>query len=295
MPDHPFRRCGQSLTTSRVRLLGWGLTGLLALQAAAAVAAAPARRIVSLAPNLTELVYSAGAGEKLVGADSSSNYPAQVRALPRVGDAFQVDYERLLALRPDAVLVWDTGTPEPVIARLRQLGLRVERVSISNLGAIADALRQIGALAGTLPAARAAADAYLAEIAWLRAGRARVAPVTVFYQISASPLYTVNGRHLISEVIDLCGGRNIFADIEQLAPPVSIEAVLERDPQVILTATGAQGDPLAVWQRWPQMRAMRSGNLYTVDADHLARATTRIVQGAREVCTVLDRARARRD
>lgn len=258
-------------------------------------AQAPVRRIVSLAPSLTELVFTAGAGDKLVGADSISDYPAEVRNLPRVGDAFQVDYERLLALRPDAVLVWDTGTPEPVIARLQQLKLRVERVAIANLGEIAAALRHIGALAGTLPAAQAAGDTYLAQIAQLRAGRVHAVPVTVFYQISEAPLYTVNGRHLISEVIGLCGGRNIFVDLDQLAPPVSAEAVLERDPQVILTASGAQGDPLAVWKRWPRMRAMRSGNLYTVDADRLARPTTRIVEGVREVCTVLDRARERRD
>lgn len=272
----------------------WALAALfVASTLAGAQPPVPARRIVSLAPNLTELAFAAGAGARLVGADSYSDYPTAARAVPRIGDAFQVDYEKVLALRPDLVLVWDTGTPEPTIERLRRLGLRVERVTVSNLDGIATALRRIGDLAGTSPVAERAAREYLTGIASLRADRRRVAQVTVFYQISEKPLYTVNGRHPISEVIGLCGGRNIFADVAQLSPPVSIEAVLERDPEAILAGDGAQGDPLGVWRRWPQMRAVRADNLYTVHADYLARATPRIVEGAREVCRVLDKVRAK--
>jgi iron complex transport system substrate-binding protein len=257
-----------------------------------ALADAPARRIVSLAPNLTELVFTAGAGDRLAGVDSVSDYPVAVRGLPRIGDAFQIDYERVLALQPDLVLAWVSGTPEPAITRLQRLGLRVERVEVSSLTDIADAIRRIGALAGTGATAGRAADEYLRRIAQLRARRSRVEPVSVFYQISANPLYTVSDRHLISEVIALCGGRNIFAGIGQLAPPVSPEAVLERDPQVILAGDGAEDDPLAMWRRWPRLQAVRGGHLYTVRADHLARATTRVVLGAQQVCALLDQVRA---
>lgn len=268
------------------------LGAVCALLAVLAQATPPvAQRIVTLAPNLTELVYAAGAGDKLVGVEAHSDYPVQARRLPSIGDAFQVDYERLLSLRPDLVLVWDTGTPEPVIERLRGLKLPVQRVSISRLEQVADALRDIGQWAGTSMTAEAAAERYLSDLRSLKSGRMRQPLVTVFYQISERPLYTVNGRHFISEVIELCGGRNIFADLPQLAPPVSLEAVLERDPQVIITADGAEGDPLSVWRKWPRLRAVERGTLYTVDADRLARSTIRVIGGVTQMCEILDQAR----
>lgn len=276
------------------RLAAILLACLLAGAAHTQAASEPARRIVTLAPHLTELVYSAGAGDRLVGADAYSDYPPAAQALPRVGDAFQVDYERLLALRPDLVLVWTTGMPEPVIERIGKLGLRVERVTTLRLADIAAALVRIGELAGTRAEAERTAGAYSAEIARLRETYAARAPVTVFYQISETPLYTVSRRHVISEMIELCGGRNIFGELEQVAPPVGLEAVLERDPEAIITADGAQGEPLAVWKRWAGIRAVRLGNLYTVNADRVARSTTRIVAGAEQICTALDNARRKR-
>lgn len=254
----------------------------------------PAQRIVSLAPNLTELVFTVGAGERLVGADTFSNYPPEARSIARVGDAFQVDYERVLALRPDLVLVWDTGTPEPVIEKLQHLGLPVERVSTTHLEDVPRALRQLGELTGTSDAAERAARGYTQALADLREENAGDAPIDVFYQISSAPLYTINSHHLISEIITLCGGHNVFADLEQLAPPVSREAVLERNPEVILAGDDVADDPFAGWRPWHQLRAVKLGNLYVLRVDRVARATTRTVEGAREVCTVLDQARARR-
>ncbi len=254
-----------------------------------------AQRIVSLAPNLTELVFTVGAGDRLVGADAFSNYPPPARAVARVGDAFQVDYERVLALNPDLVLVWDTGTPEPVIEKLTDLGLAVERVSTTHLEDVAAALRRLGALTGTAATAETAALAYSRAVAALRREHAADPPITVFYQISSTPLYTINDQHLISEIITLCGGRNVFADLEQLAPPVSLEAVLERDPEVILAGDDVADDPFAGWRKWRKLRAVELSNLYVLRVDRVARATTRIVAGAEEVCAVLDRARERRD
>lgn len=268
--------------------------GALTLAALAHAGSESARRIVTLAPHLTELAYSAGAGDRLVGADAYSDYPPEARALPRVGDAFQVDYERLLALRPDLVLVWTTGMPEPVIERIGKLGLRVERVSTARLADISTAIVRIGELAGTPADAERAAETYSGQVAALREKYAGRAPITVFYQISEAPLYTVSGHHVISELIELCGGRNIFAELEQVAPPVGLEAVIERDPEVIITADGAQGEPLAVWKRWSGIRAVQLGNLYTVNADRVARSTTRIVAGAEQICSVLESARQKR-
>jgi iron complex transport system substrate-binding protein len=254
----------------------------------------PAQRIVSLAPNLTELVFTIGAGDRLVGADSFSNYPAEAQRIPRVGDAFQVDYERLLSLGPDLVLVWDTGTPQPVIEKLIHLGLRVERISTTRLEDIAQALYRLGELTGTSDAAGKAALEYSTAIENLRREHAAEAPISVFYQISSVPLYTISGRHLISEMLALCGGQNVFADLEQLAPPVSLEAVLERNPEAIFAGDDVREDPFEIWRPWRNLRAVELGNLYVLHVDRIARATTRIVAGAEEACAVLDRAREQR-
>ncbi len=262
--------------------------------AASARTSQGAQRIVSLAPNLTELVFTVGAGERLVGADVFSNYPPQARSIARVGDAFQVDYERVLTLDPDLVLVWDTGTPEPVIEKLRHLGLNVERMSTTHLDDVPRALRRLGDLTGTSAAAELAASEYTQALAALRQAHTGGAPITVFYQISAAPLYTINSDHLISEIIALCGGRNVFADLGQLAPPVSREAVLERNPEVILAGDDVAGDPFEGWRQWRRLRAVELGNLFVLRVDRVARATTRTVDGAREVCTVLEQARTRR-
>ena len=273
-------------------VLSW--CALATLAAAPAQTPRPAQRIVSLAPNLTELVFTVGAGERLVGADVFSNYPPQALAIERVGDAFQVDYERVLALDPDLVLVWDTGTPEPVIEKLGHLGLTVERVSTTHLDDVPLALRRLGELTGTRAAAERAAQDYVQAVGALRQAHTSDAPIQVFYQISSAPLYTINSQHLISEIIALCGGRNVFADLEQLAPPVSREAVLERNPEVILAGDDVVDDPFAAWRQWHRLRAVELGNLYVLRVDRVARATTRTVDGAREVCAVLDQARTRR-
>lgn len=283
-----------AILTRRVGRLGLlGCFGLIVCGAHAA--SAPAQRIVSLAPNLTELVYAAGAGDRMVGADEYSDFPAAARLLPRVGDAFQVDYERVLALHPDLVLVWGTGTPEPVIETLKRLKLPVERITTSRLEDVSTALRRIGSLAGTEATADRAAVEFTAAVASLRQLHAGDTAVAVFFQISAAPLFTINGQHLISDVLGICGGQNVFANLAQLAPPISIEAVLERNPEVIIAGddSGAGSDPLARWRKWPDLTAVRHRNLFLVSADRIARPTTRIVDGAREVCDILAVARDR--
>jgi len=264
----------------------------LALLATAAWPAAQPR-IISLAPNLTELAYAAGAGATLVGTVEYSDYPDAARALPRVGDAWRVDPERVLALEPDLVLAWASGTPVDTIARLESLGLRVVSIPTYRLADVAAALRTIGKIAGTSPVAEASAAAFDASIRRLRADRAGAPAVSVFIEIDDEPLFTVNGRHVISEIVELCGGRNVFAELPQLAPPVSIEAVLARDPQVILSTDDTIADPLALWRRWTRIAAVRDGTIYSMSSDTLTRATPRLADGAGDVCAALDDARAR--
>lgn len=253
----------------------------------------PARRIVSLAPNITELLYTAGAGDRIVAAVEFSDYPPAARHVPRVGDAFRIDYERLLALKPDLVIAWQDGTPPATIAELRRLGQPVRELRIAGLDDVAGALRELGSWAGTAGEADRAARDYLARLESLRARHRTEAPLTVFFEISETPLYTVNDRHPISEVIRLCGGSNIFSDLSQLAPAVGIESVIARNPEVILVADDEPG-ALEHWQHWPQLTAVRERNLYAVSSDRISRATVRILDGAEQVCGLLADARRRR-
>ncbi len=271
----------------------WPVVFALALVATAAWPAAQPR-IISLAPNLTELAYAAGAGGTLVGTVEYSDYPDAARALPRVGDAWRVDPERVLALKPDLVLAWPSGTPVDTITRLESLGLRVVSIPTYRLADVATALRTIGRIAGTSAVAEASATAFDASVRRLRADHAGAPVVSVFIEIDDEPLFTVNGRHVISEIVELCGGRNVFAELPQLAPPVSLEAVLARDPQVILSTDDTIADPLALWRRWNRISAVRDGTIYSMSSDTLTRATPRLADGAREVCAALDDARAKR-
>ena len=283
--------------SSRRVAAGGGSSKLAILLAAMSLLVAEAGtarqlRIVSLAPNLTELAYAAGAGGALVGTVEYSDYPAAARSLPRVGDAWAVDAESVLALRPDLVLAWASGTPAETISKLRSLRVRVVPIETFRLADVPVALRQIGQIAGTSAAADAAAAMFDAEIRRLREAHARARTLTVFIEIDDEPLYTVNGRHIISEVVELCGGRNVFADLPQLAPPVNVEAVLARDPQVILSTDDTIADPAALWRRWPHLAAVRAGAIYSMNSDTLTRATPRLAQGARDTCAALDAARA---
>jgi iron complex transport system substrate-binding protein len=265
----------------------------VAALASLAASAAPAPRIVSLAPHLTEIAYAAGAGGTLVGTVEYSDYPAAARALPRVGDGWRVDLERVLALRPDVVLAWSSGTPRATIERLQALRLRVVEVPTYRLADVPAALRSLGDLAGTRAVAEPAATRFEAEVRRLREQHAGARPVTVFVQIDDEPLFTVNSRHVISEVVELCGGRNVFAELPQIAPQVDTEAVLARDPQVILSTDDTVADPRAQWLRWPKLAAVRYGTIYALPSDTVARASPRLVEGVKAVCVALDDGRRR--
>jgi iron complex transport system substrate-binding protein len=267
----------------------------LLAHASAHAAAPPAARIVSLAPHLTELAFSAGAGDRIVGTVLYSDYPAAAQKIPQIGDAFRVDFERVLALEPDVVLAWDSGTPVQAIERLRGLSLTVHTINTSRLADVSAAVRRIGEIAGVEDAAHRAAADFDAQIAALRAEHRDRPAVSVFVQVNDRPIYTVTGRHVMSEVLELCGGRNVFGSLNELAPVVSMEAVIAANPQVILATDDTVPDALAHWRRWRHIEAVHTGNVYTMSSDHLARSTMRLAAGAREVCRTLDAARAKID
>ena len=268
----------------------WALMATLVVIVACAEKEAPppantsAQRIVSLAPNLTELVYTVGAGKQLVAVSAWSDFPRVVLNLPVVGDAFTVDQEQLALAKPDLILVWETGTPAHVIDELRAIGYRVVSIRTSELDDIAEAILRIGELTGHQEKADKAALAFRNELQSLRDNFASLAPIRVFYQVAARPLYTVNNEHYISELISVCGGTNIFKDLSDLAPTVDVEAVVDRDPEVMLASTDAGDDAFIEWERWPGMAANEIGNQFLLPADEIGRATTRVIIAGNAMC-----------
>lgn len=253
-----------------------------------------ARRIVTLAPHLAELIFDLDAGDRLVGVSAYTDYPEAVRALPVISDAFVVDREQLALLEPDLLLAWDSGTPVHVVEQLRQAGFRVEVIATQGLDDVATALLRIGELTGREDIARQVAERYRGELAALERVNADSEPIRVFYQISRRPLYTVNGNHYISELVELCGGVNVFHDIGDLAPLVDVEAVINRDPEVLMAGRDSTSDPFVAWDRWPGIAANRYGNRFFLPADEVGRATTRLVQAAEHTCLALQTARQNR-
>jgi iron complex transport system substrate-binding protein len=255
----------------------------------------PARRIVSLSPNLTELAFAAGAGDRLAAVVRYSDFPAEASRLPQVGDATSIDVERVVALRPDLVLAWRSGNPAADVERLQRLGLTVFVTEARNLADIARLLRTIGELAGTRAHAAAAADAFERELSRLRARYGARPVVPVFYEIWHRPLLTVNGAHVISDVIELCGGRNVFHDAPALTPTVSLEAVLAAHPRVVLGGSSAVSpeDFVAAWRAMP-VPALRDIPVRYVPPDYIQRQTPRIALGAKVVCESLEEIRQRK-
>ena len=258
----------------------------------AVVLAHPARRIVTLAPHLTELVYAAGAGDALVAVGRFSDYPPAALAKPVVGDAFTVDYEALSKLHPDLILVWGSGTAERTKAKLRSLGLPVYEIEIRDVAGLGETLRNIGRLAGTDAVAQVRAQAIAADWARLKADNAGRAPVRVFFQLWDAPLMTLNGQHLISSAINACGGVNVFAELPTLTATVSWEVAVQRDPELVMTA-GSASEPARPgrWSSFAQVSATRHGEFGRIEGDLIARSGPRFVDGARELCVAIDRAR----
>jgi iron complex transport system substrate-binding protein len=255
----------------------------------------PARRIISLTPHMTELLFAAGAGERVVGTVEYSNYPPAAQRIARIGDSAQLDLERIVALKPDLIVVWQYGNAQRQLDKLLRLGIPVFYNEPRRLADIARSIEQLGRLAGTEEHALPAAREFVARTAELRRRYAGGAPVTVFFQIWDKPLLTINGDHLISDVIRLCGGQNVFAGLKSLTPEISIEAVLAADPEAIggVTAETGQAESLELWKKWPRLKAVTRDNLFLIHSDLISRNTPRVLDGAQRLCEQLNAARAR--
>ncbi len=253
----------------------------------------PAQRIISLAPHITELIFASGAGEKLAGTVSYSDFPEAAKQVPRIGTNKQLSYESLVGLNPDLVLTWRSGNGDEVASRLRSLGINVHESEMATLEDVARTLRIYGALSGNAREADLKAQEFIGRLGLLRKRYSNQVPVSVYYQIWNEPLLTLNDEHIISDVIRLCGGRNAFAESVALVSRISVETVIRKDPQVIIASGMDQARPewLDEWRRWSSMVSVAENQLYFVPPDLLQRHTLRIMQGAEMVCDYLDKAR----
>jgi len=256
--------------------------------------AAPADRLVTLSPHLAELVYAAGAGDHLLATVEYSDYPDAAQRLPRIGDAFRLDIEAIVALRPDLVIAWASGNPDAALAQLEALGLAVWSVEIRSPGEIATTLRRIGSATARPGTAERAADGIEQRLATLQDRYADVTTLDYFYQVDRRPLFTINGDHLISQGLALCGGRNVFANQPGLAFQVAHEAVITADPAALFAPFSAgRGDPLADWRQWPSLQAVQNDALFLLPADTISRATPRWFDSLELACNLLHGLRER--
>ena len=252
----------------------------------------PAQRVISLAPHATELIYHVGAGSQLVAVTSYSDYPAEAKKLPIVGDFRQIDLERVLAMKPDLVVVWQGGNPQKQLERLKKAGIPVFYSDARHLKDIPDNMVKLGILTGHEASARKKAGQWTAGMNRLKKQYGKRQAVRVFYQVSASPIFTLNGSHIVNEAITLCGGKNVFADLSIIAPNVSVESVIAKNPEVIISSKGLGTDNgLAMWKRFKTVDAVRYGNLFGINSDWMDRAGPRMLAGTEMLCKRLDESR----
>ena len=254
----------------------------------------PAMRVISLAPHATELLFAAGGGARVVGAVNYSDYPEAAKRIPRIGSNREVDIERIMALRPDLIVAWMHGSSERQIELVRQLGVPVYLSDPQTLEGIPESLLRLAQLMGTETAARPVAAGLRGQLAALRSRYAGRSPVRSFYQVWDKPLYTLSGKHIVTDALRLCGGENIFDALTITAPVVTLESVLQADPEAIFGTAEKNYGGVNLWRQYPTMTAVRNGNLFTVDGNLLNRAGPRMIAGAAILCEKLEQARRQR-
>ncbi len=255
----------------------------------------PAKRIVAMAPHIVENVFSAGAGDLLVGVVDYSNYPEEAKTITNVGAIQGSSIEAIIALNPDLVIGWASGHSSNRYKKLKALGIPVYLDEPKKLKDVAKSINDIGVLTGRDSAAQVAANEYLFNLGRLQETYKGRAAVGVLYQVWNSPLQTINKDSIISDVIHLCGGRNIFADAAVIAPKISIESVLDRNPDAIVASGMGEERPdwLDQWLAWPTINAVKQKNLFFIHPDLLQRHTIRLLRGAQQLCDQLDLVRSR--
>ncbi|MFZ6658423.1 cobalamin-binding protein [Undibacterium sp. TJN19] len=257
----------------------------------------PAQRVISLSPHVTELIYAVGAGERIIGTVKYSDYPPQAKNIPRVGDNRQLDLERVLAMKPDLLIVWMHGAYERQLETLRQSGIPYFFSEPHKLENIPETFIKLGSLFGTEKQAQVAAAEFRQQIQQLSSQYQNKSKVKTFYQVWGKPLYTLNDSHIVSDAIRMCGGENIFGKLPVTAPVVSTEAVLKENPEAIITGDSKTQEVSGIeqWKTFPSLLATKNNNLISIEGDLVNRSGPRIIEGTKLICQALEQARQKRE
>lgn len=255
----------------------------------------PAQRIVALAPHIVENLYSAGAGDRIVGAVDYCDYPESAKEIPRVGAISAFSLEAIVNQKPDLVVVWHSGRGAKIMEKLVKMGLVVYASNPKSIEDVAKSIRDYGVLTGNTDKAEKSVSQFEQILYGLREKYAQLSPISTFYQVWNDPIQTLNGEHIISDVIELCGGRNVFEKSVSLAPKISVESLIVQNPDVIIASGMGQERPewLDAWRKWTSINAVKRENLYFVPPDLIQRHTVRILGGAALLCEHLQSARAK--
>jgi iron complex transport system substrate-binding protein len=250
-------------------------------------------RIVSLAPGATEMLFAAGAGSQVIATVEYSDEPPAARQVPRIGDVAAIDMERLVALRPDVVVVWAAGGNPAQREKISTLHIPIYEQQVIRLADIPAAVRRLGVLAGTAAAADRAAQALEARLAALAAtyGARTGAPPSVLMQVWNRPIYTVGGQHLMSDALAICGARNVFADLPEAGPIVDVESVIARNPDIIIAAapSGEGAAWVADWKKLGSLSAVRNGRVVAFEDQALSRLGPSVIGATEALCRTLAR------
>jgi iron complex transport system substrate-binding protein len=261
------------------------------------------QRIITLAPHLSELVDAAGGAERLVSVSAFSNLPESVKQLPVTSDARSIDLEKMKSLRPDLIIYWLGGTSESQIQSIKKtFNQDVQFISVQpkKLSDIATDIETIGKALGTDSVAKKNADALRLKITELSTKQKNPKQkniserkVRVFYQVWAQPLMTLNQDHIIGDIIQRCGGEQLFAHEKVLVPTVSREAVIKANPEIIFTAVDSSKIKAdwSMWSSFPQLAATKNKAFIDLDGDIISRPSPRIMQGAEKICAEINKVR----
>ncbi|VAW60358.1 Vitamin B12 ABC transporter, substrate-binding protein BtuF [hydrothermal vent metagenome] len=252
----------------------------------------PMKRIISLAPHATELLFASGATDQIVGTVSYSDYPEAAKKIPLIGGYNKVDIELIVLKKPDLIIAWAGGNSAEQLDKIRSLGFKVFISEPKKFVDIAKNIRRMGQLLGTEKIAEQVALHFLTELEALKHEYPEKEKVRVFYQVWNDPLMTISDDHLVGQVIKFCSGENVFGDMSVISPRISIEAVIEKNPDVIIAGmTRDRTEWLKEWGKWKILKAVMNKHVYPIEADLVVRQTPRILQGTRKMCEYLDRVR----
>jgi iron complex transport system substrate-binding protein len=249
------------------------------------------KRIVSLAPNITEILFSLGLDEEIVGVSIHCNYPEKAKTKVRVGSYISLDYEKIASVNPDLIIATGAGNTRDMVIRLEQLGFSTYVIYPKNFEDILKSIIHIGQVANREKEARAIIGGMKKRTHRVIELIKNLSRPKVFIQIGDAPMVTVGKGSFADDLIRLAGGENIAGKEKEEYPRFGMEEILKRSPEVIvISSMNPKGDYLKIlqeWNRWKTIPAVKNGRVHIMDSDLIDRPSPRIIEGLEELARFL--------